>query len=84
MPLADDTGCRNTTQVANILNLLNLLNSLQPDPTHSAGYSVVAVDAWTTVGDVASVQEVVAHLAPHIKVVAADVFVELVGNIVKH
>eukprot|EP01043_Picozoa_sp_COSAG02_P044583 COSAG02_NODE_3995_length_5939_cov_3.184621_5_plen_168_part_00 len=73
-----DTGCRNTTQVA------NFINSLKPDPTRSAGYSVVPVNVWTTVGDVASVQEVVAHLAPHIQVVAADVFVELVRNTVKH
>ena len=76
--LFGDPGCRNTTQVA------NLLNSLKPDPTRSTGYSVVPVDVWTTVGDVASVQDVVAHLAPHIEVVAADVFVELVRQNVEH
>lgn len=73
-----DPGCRNTTQVA------NLLNSLKPDVTSSTGYSLVPVDVWTTVGDVASVKEVVAHLAPHIEVVAADVFAELVRKNVQH
>jgi hypothetical protein len=70
-------GCRNTTDVA------NLLNSMKPDLSSSDGYSLVPVNVWTSVGDVKSVLEVVAQLGPHIEVVAADVFVKLITANVK-
>ena len=54
------------------------------DPTSAAGYSVVPVDVWTSVGDVAAVLDVVAQLAPHVKVVAIDVLVELIRRHVEH
>ena len=71
-------GCRNATNVA------RWLNTMAADPTSSAGYSVVPVDVWTSVGDVAAVLDVVAQLAPHVEVVAIDVLVELIRRHVQH
>ena len=71
------SGCRNTINVANFLNA-QAAQANGTDASSSAAYSVVLVDVWTTVGDVAAVMDVIARLRPNVKVVPADVLVKLI------
>ena len=73
-------GCRNTTNVADLLNA----QAAKPggvDPTSSTGYSVIPVWVWGADGTVAGVLDVISQLdLSVVEVVGLDALVELVAK----
>jgi len=78
------SGCRNTTNVANLLND-HAASAGGKNETLSSGYSVVPVNVWTEVGTVSAVLDVIGQLdKDNIEVVAPDVLTLLIQTNVKH